>query len=87
MSTTNDTAAPRPDLTLLAVDHLVRCEEPALILEARELAADTEVYREMVIECLRVIADLTQQLARAKATIVRLREAMRLTNPTERRAA
>jgi uncharacterized coiled-coil DUF342 family protein len=51
--------------------------EAALRLEARELAADLQTYRELSQEALHKLADLTRKLAHANATIHALREELR----------
>ena len=60
------------------------------VAEARELAADASVYRELVQQAIGEMARLTAQLTRATDTIRALRDELRrytASQVTERRAA
>lgn len=60
----------------LAIEELA-ASEAGLILEARELAADLQAYREVAQVALQKLADLTRKLEHANATNLMLREELR----------
>ena len=70
----NGNTLPRPCTHHDLVVQTLALSESERINECREWAAESEAYRELAQTAVQKVADLTRQLERANATIIRLRD-------------